>query len=81
LELLKNIETKSLSVRDAEEWVKKWKQRNEQNNSSISPSTTALIEKLSKKGMALKLRQKKRGGQVILDYKNEADLQALLQKL
>lgn len=80
-ELLAQIKANSLSVRDAEEWVKQWKRNNEQNNSSVDKATTALIEKLNKKGISLKLRQKKTGGQIVVDYKNEEQLRSLLEKL
>ncbi len=81
IKLLNEIMDSSLSVRDAEEWVKGWKQQNEQNNSSIGQTTSRLLEKLNKNGINAKLRQKRAGGQLLISYNDEAELNALLQKL
>ncbi len=80
-ELLKLITNSGISVREAEEWVKKWKEEKEQKSSTVGSETKILIEKLAKKGIALKIKHKRRGGQIVLSYKNEDELRGLLERL
>lgn len=79
-ELLNEILQKQYSVREAEAWVIKWKKQNEQKNSSINPRTISSIERLQKQGYKVKIQEKKKGGVLRIEYKNEAELQRFIDR-
>lgn len=80
-ELLDRIEQEKYSVREAEQWVQNWKKTKEHKN---VPSDSILIKKLDslvKKGLRVSHKQKKRGGQILIDYKDKAELELILQAI
>jgi ParB family chromosome partitioning protein len=75
------IQEKSLSVRDAEAWVKDYKKQKEQKSSSENKELKQNLERLEKKGLRVKVQQKKKGGVVSIAYKTDAELLILLSQI
>lgn len=75
------IQEKSLSVRDAEAWVKDYKKQKEQKSSSENKELKQNLERLEKKGLRVKVQQKKKGGVVSIAYKTDAELLSLLSQI
>lgn len=80
-ELLHNIVAEGLSVRDAEEYVKQQKVINEQKSSTISKDKLNRLETLKNRGVSVKIQEKKRGGTIILSFKNDEELDTILDTL
>lgn len=80
LKLLQNIVDNKLSVREAEAWVITWKSQNEQKNDSVSTSVKTALNLLNKQGYIAKVQSKKKGGVLHIEYKNETDLEKLLNR-
>jgi len=81
LELLKKIENEKLSVREAEAYVKAQKKNIEHKSSSINIQTQSQLIALKNRGVNIKLMQKKQGGVVQIGYKNDEQLQAILNNI
>ncbi len=79
-ELLQKILTTGISVRESEEWVKQQKVLNEQKSSSISHASAKKVAALSNRGFSVKIQEKKRGGTLIFEYKNEEELKKILEQ-
>lgn len=77
-ELEEKIVQENLSVREAEQWVKEYKKRKEQKNSSKSNELKQSIKRIESKGYKLKVQEKKRGGSLQIAYQDEAHLLKIL---
>lgn len=75
------IQEKGLSVRDAEAWVKSYKKQKEQKSSSENKELKQNLERLEKKGLRVKVQQKKKGGVISITYKTNAELLGLLGQI
>lgn len=73
-QLLDLIQEKGWSVREAESFVQQQKIQNEQKSSSITAKTQARIKALNNRGISVRIQEKKRGGTLIFDYKDETGL-------
>ena len=80
-ELLHIIVTKSMSVREAEEWVKQRKVEAEQKSSSISLESKELLKSAQAKGLQIKVQERKKGGLLTVVYSDEKTLRKILEKL
>jgi len=80
-ELLKKITSESMSVREAEEYVKQQKVLNEQKSSSIVPDKLLRLQTLKNRGVTVKVQEKKRGGTIILSFKNDKELDVIFDVL
>ncbi len=78
-QLLNEIEQKKYSVREAEQWVQNWKKQREQKNNSTDIILVNRLTKLKKSGLKIAHRQKKTGGQIIVDYKTQNELDAIIK--
>ncbi len=78
-QLLNEIEQKKYSVREAEQWVQNWKKQREQKNNSTDILLVNRLTKLKKSGLKIAHRQKKTGGQIIVDYKTQNELDAIIK--
>lgn len=81
IELLQKIENDKLSVREAEAFVKAQKKNIEHKSSSIDSKTLSQLNTLKNRGINVKLLQKKRGGTLKISYKNDDQLQEILNNL
>lgn len=78
-QLLNEIEQKKYSVREAEQWVQNWKKQREQKNNSTDTLLVNRLTKLKKSGLKIAHRQKKTGGQIIVDYKTQNELDTIIK--
>jgi ParB family chromosome partitioning protein len=81
LELLKKIENDKLSVREAEAFVRVHKKNIEHKISSIDKQTQARLNVLKNRGIYVKLQPKKQGGTIQISYKNDGQLQEILNNI
>lgn len=79
--LLETILKNKLSVRQAEAFVKDHKKNIEQKISSISKKAHSYIESIKNRGINVRLQEKKHGGLLIIDYKNESELLKIIEKI
>lgn len=77
-QLLHIIQEKGWSVREAEAFVRQQKVKSEQKSSSITVQTQSRIKALNNRGISVRIQEKKRGGVLIFDYKDEANLLKLI---
>lgn len=76
--LLKMITETNISVRDAEEYVRLQKKNIEQKSSSNYKNISPLLNGIKKHGISIKIQEKKNGGSLIINYKNESELEKIL---
>jgi len=76
--LLKMITESNISVRDAEEYVRLQKKNIEQKSSSNNKYISPLLNGMKKHGLNFKIQEKKNGGNLIINYKNESELEKIL---
>lgn len=76
--LLKMITESNISVRDAEEYVRLQKKNIEQKSSSNNKNISPLLNGFKKRGLSFKIQEKKNGGNIIINYKNESELEKIL---
>lgn len=79
--LLEEIIKNKLSVRQAEAFVKDYRKTLEQKSSSVSKHTVSFIESVKNRGINVRLQEKKQGGSLIFDYKNEKELKIILDQI
>ena len=80
-ELLEKMLKNNISVREAEAFVKQQKKVIEQKNSSLDSTTSSLLTAIKSSGVSVRLQEKKRGGTLLIDYKNAEDLRTILSKI
>ena len=81
LELLNKIEKDKLSVRDAEAFVKANRKNIEHKSSSINLETQNQLNTLKNRGINIKIQPKKRGGTLLISYKDDEQLQTILKNI
>lgn len=84
--LLKQIVTKSLSVRQTEDLVRSYEKKNEQSSSKISKADKSdpFLEDFSKRlrntlSTKVNIKQKGKGGEIRIEYYSNDDLERLMQ--
>jgi ParB family chromosome partitioning protein len=81
--LLQEITAKKLSVREAELFAtnaKKSQINSEQKSSSLTAGVNKRVEEITKKGWNVSVKHKKSGGTITLAYKNETELNSILDR-
>ena len=80
-ELLEKMLKNNISVREAEAFVKQQKKVIEQKSSSLDSTTSSLLTAIKSSGVSVRVQEKKRGGTLLIDYKNSEDLKTILSKI